>query len=240
MSDPHTMRIRNASQDPDWRTPPELMKPLLRVFPIQIDLAATLSTRVVPLYLGPDQPAAIVQDALATSWMHAADDWGVVPCGFLNPPYSLSKIRELKKEWAARPVASPEDAAYLAAVYTPQIRALRIEAWAQKAYEESLQGFTTIGVFPYAPQTRWFRQYVLGHAPRPKATEQYGECTYPLIGWSGHAALDCWILAHRISYLRPDGSPAANANVNSCIIHWGPNPGFVGPWVPSFRSWSYR
>jgi len=60
------------------------------------------------------------------------------------------------------------------------------------------------------------------------------------VDWAGHAALDYWKMPHRVSFLQPDGSPSNNANVNTCIVHWGPNPGFVGPWVPSGRYWSYR
>jgi hypothetical protein len=60
------------------------------------------------------------------------------------------------------------------------------------------------------------------------------------VQWVGHAALDYWRIPHRVSFLQPDGTPSNNAGVNTCVIHWGPNPGFVGPWVPSGRYWSYR
>jgi hypothetical protein len=146
--------------------------------------------------------------------------------GFLNPPYSLTEIRVLQDAATSGAIAYAPD------VLDAKIRALRIEEWARKAYEESLRGFTTIGVFPYAPQTKWFRQYVMGHQRIAPGGDPHS--------WRGHAALDYWRLSHRVPFLRADGSPAGGANVNTCIVHWGPNPGFVGPWVPSGRYWSYR
>jgi hypothetical protein len=238
--DPHDLRIKHASQDPDWRTPPEMVQKLLGIFPLQIDLAATLTSRVVPLYLGPDQPAAVVQDALTTSWMAAAADWDVTPCGFLNPPYSLQKIKELRRELELRLLQNEieEQRELIRVHYAGLVRALRVESWAEKAYDESLQGFTTIAVLPYAPQTKWFRTYVMGH--RTPTLRNFGGELANTDAWAGHAALDYWRLSHRVTFRRPDGRTAANANINSCIVIWGPNPGFVGPWVPSGRYWSYR
>lgn len=164
-------------------------------------------------YLGPDHPNTAMRDSLQVPWHTMGKR------GFINPPYSLGLYS--KGLEAGTPRA--------------ELQWLLIENWAHKAYQESLQGFTTWGVFPYAAQTEWFREYVMGHTVKlSKANKD------PRIGWSGHAALDYWRIPHRVSFLQADGTAAANANVNTCIVIWGPNPGFVGPWMPSGRYWSYR
>ena len=33
---------------------------------------------------------------------------------------------------------------------------------------------------------------------------------------------------------------AANAPGNTCIVIWQANPGYVGPWQPTLRYWSYK
>ena len=220
MSHAHTMRT--SSQQSRYRTPPALVAKLILAFgPFGLDLAADAQTTVGEYFLGPGSP--IAEDALSVSWMRVTPAYRS-PVGFLNPPFSLGEIKALKE------AGVPAD--------DPRIRALRIENWAEKAYDESLSGFTTIGVFPYAPQTEWFRRYVMGHQRPAHCGIEGCDCTPS--EWSGHAALDYWRLSHRVSFLQPDGSATANANVNTAIIHWGPNPGFVGPWVPSGRYWSYR
>ena len=195
-----------------------MARKLVDYFDLAWDLAATPENRVTPeRHLGPG--SAWGEDALAVDWSRLQEPWG-----FLNPPFSLSEIKILKEQGV------PAD--------DPRISALRIENWAEKAYAESLTGFTTIGVFPYAPQTEWFRWYVMGHSPKPQMDVRAD--IHAVAGWSGHAALDFWRLPHRVSFLLPDGSPTDNAGVNTCILIWGPNPGFVGPWVPSGRYWSFR
>jgi len=110
-------------------------------------------------------------------------------------------------------------------------RKLPIAPWVRACWQftrglyewEKLENLPTIvAILPFAPQTDWYRQYVYGHTAL------------------GHPAMEEWRLPHRISFLRPDGSPASNAGVNSVIIVWRPNPGFVGPWQPAVRYWSYR
>ena len=210
--DDHKLQMLHSSGACDWRTPPEMLEKLKQTFPIEIDLAAKADNAVVEveesvIYLGPDHPNPAFRDALAVAW-HTIAKWG-----FLNPTYSLSLYSDGLK----------------AGIDRKDLQWLLIESWANKAYYESLKGFHTIGVFPYAPQTEWFRHFVMGHLSAPNGVD-----------WAGHAALDYWKMPHRVSFLQPDGSPSNNANVNTCIIHWGPNPGFVGPWVPSGRYWSYR
>lgn len=214
----HKLQMLHSSGECNHRTPPDLFGALKRTFPIEIDLAATAEDCLVTdddsaYYLGPGHPDPALQDALQVPWHE------VGKVGFLNPTYSLSKYSEGLKLGIAR-----ED-----------LQWLLIENWAAKAFQESLQGFTTIGVFPYAAQTEWFREYVMGHTVQlSKANKD------PRIGWKGHAALDFWRIPHRVSFLTPTGEASNNANVNSCIVIWGPNPGFVGPWSPSGRYWSYR
>lgn len=235
--DPHARRMRHSSLDPNWRTPPAMVAALARIFPLDIDLAADLESAVVmdpglqAHYLGPDHPDRAYRNSLAVSWHETG-----YQCGFLNPPYSITRIKELRAEQKLRLERgmTPADNEALEQL----LDTFHIESWASKAYEESKLGFTTIGVFPYSPQTKWFRQFVMGHTV-PTPTNIMGE---RLLAdeWSGHAALDYWKLPHRVPFLKPDGSKAGGANVNTCVIIWGPNPGFVGPWVPSGRYWTYR
>lgn len=214
----HKLQMLHSSADCDWRTPQAMFDRLDQTFHFDLDLAATGESSLVfddetSYYLGPDHPVPSMRDALTTSW-HTL---GKV--GYLNPPYSLTLYKT----------------GLDAGVDRAELQWLLIESWAAKAYQESLMGFTTVGAFPYAAQTEWFRQYVMGHDLKTAKANKDQR-----MGWSGHAALDCWRVPHRVSYLRADGSPAANANVNTCIIIFGPNPGLVGPWSPSFRYWSFR
>lgn len=199
--------ILHSSKQSRYRTPLVLVQRLHAHFPIGVDLAADPETTLFEdRFLGPG--SVIAEDALTVSWAELFPDCG----GFLNPPYSKDEMRELRR----RGVPASD----------PRLRALQITEWARKAFNEAEAGFTTIGLFPYSPQTEWFRWYVMGHS----ATGS----------WRGFAALDYWRIPHRVSYLDGEGHPLHNAGVNSCIIHWGPNPGFVGPWIPSGRYWSYR
>jgi hypothetical protein len=213
MSKSHRQSIIHASGQSSHRTPPEMASKLVSIFGCTVDLAASQESSVCgPFYMGPDQIEASFRDSMVYPWHTLTGH----TTGFLNPPFSLDEIKELKEQAEHAPVENLED----------RINALRVEKWAEKACTESLKGFTTIGVFPYAPQTDWFRTYVMGHSADG--------------GWWGHAALDYWRLPHRVSFLTGTGEKQNNAGVNTCIIHWGPSPGFVGPWVPSGRYWSYR
>jgi hypothetical protein len=99
------------------------------------------------------------------------------------------------------------------------------------------------GIFPYATQTEWWREWVEGH------DVEHG-------GWSGHAAMEAWRLDHRVQFepteatktrIREefergerDTAKATGAGHNVAIVIWKPNPGFVAPWAPTVRYWSYR
>lgn len=188
---------------------------LIEFFGCTVDLAATQETCLLgPIgsYLGPDRGEEEYRNSMVVPW-HKLKGHKV---GIINPPFSLDEIRELRDINEHRAVENLEE----------RIDALRIEKWAEKCCNESLQGFTTIGIFPYSPQTEWFKTYVEG-------LDSNGQ-------WWGHAALDYWKIPHRVSYLAPDGSKQNNAGVNTCVIQWGPNPGFFGPWRGSGRYWTYR
>lgn len=103
---------------------------------------------------------------------------------------------------------------------------LPIDPWIDKAWRESQAGATIVGVLPFNPQTRWFRWYVMG------LEQNQGEVF--------HAAAELRMLPHRVTFNRPDGTPADNAPGNTCIVIWKPNPGYVGPWQPAVRYWTYR
>jgi phage N-6-adenine-methyltransferase len=142
--------------------------------------------------------SAIAEDGLSAAWA------GTI---FLNPPYSRTKARA----WTG---TGPNP--------------YRIEQWAKKCWEESQRGCTIVGLFPFAPQTDWYRRYVYGHTRGTR------------LSWEGHAAKEERRLPHRISFLRPDGSPAANAGVNTAVIVWTPIRGAVGPWQPFSWYWSWK
>jgi hypothetical protein len=95
-----------------------------------------------------------------------------------------------------------------------------IAAWAACAATQAYRGCTVVGLFPASTQTEWWYQYI-----------RHGELK----------AQEIWEIPHRVQYLNPDGSPAANTSGgNTAVIVWRPNPGFVGDWVPAQRVWSYR
>lgn len=215
----HDQALIHSSEDPNWRTPDACFEKLKAAFNFRIDAAATVYDRKCSEYFGPDHLAESRVDALQVDW----HDYVNCSCEaiFLNPPYSRKQYRLTK---------SP---------------AMLIDNWARKCWEESQRGCTIVGVFPFSPQTEWYTRYVYGHI---KGTQTAGKSGVPasewetreVVSWSGHAAMEEWRLPHRISFLRPDGSKAANAGVNSVIVVWRPNPGFVGPWQPAVRYWSYR
>lgn len=98
-----------------------------------------------------------------------------------------------------------------------------IEPWLKKCWLESLAGATIVALIPFSPQTEWYRQYVYGHGMMPP-----------------HCAVEERRLPYRVSYLRPDGSPAGNAGVNTAIIVWKPTHRIVWPFTPHSYYWSYR
>lgn len=201
---PHDQAIIHSSSESDWRTPDACFAALHQEFRFDLDAAAdAASTKVPQAWFGPGSPLA--ENALVTPWDYAG--WGTRV--FLNPPFSRQKIREFRR-------AGRHD----------QARVYDIAEWAAKCWHESQKGSTIVGLFPFAPQTAWYRAYVYGHT-------QDGN-------WGGHAALQERRLPHRISFDRPDGGESANAGVNTAVIVWGPARGIVGPWTPWTCYWSWK
>ncbi len=104
---------------------------------------------------------------------------------------------------------------------------LPIEPWIRKAWEESQQGATVVGVLPFNPQTAWYRGWVCGVGTFQEANGFW-------------AAQEERRLSHRVTFNRPDGTPADNAPGNTVIVIWQPTTGYAGPWQPAVRYWSYR
>jgi phage N-6-adenine-methyltransferase len=147
--------------------------------------------------------------------------WPSSSAVFLNPPYSREEGMDL-------------------------------DAWVIECYLQSHDlDLTIVAVLPYAPQTVYFRQCVMGWGSGNDATKGDGAT------WSGHAAREIRLIPHRVNFeLSPedfaaynqqrvaDGKPPLtklpSAGVNTCIVIWDPGRGIVGPWQPQIRYWSYR
>jgi hypothetical protein len=108
-----------------------------------------------------------------------------------------------------------------------------IANWARTCWLQSRRGATIVGLFPFAPQTDWYRRYVYGHGDTTRKTD-------PEPAWLGHAALQERRIPHRISFLTPQGEESNNAGVNTAVIVWQPMPRVIMPWIPQTLYWSYR
>lgn len=162
----------------------------------------------------------------------AADEQSALCLAYLGPD-STESVDALQVNWAhvmreQTEYSTDPLVGFLNPPYS-RARKLPLDPWVAKCWQESQAGCTIVALLPFAPQTSWYRRYVYGHTiPTDESS------------WSGHAAMEEWRIPHRVSFLRPDGRPASNAGVNSVVIVWRPNPGFVGPWQPAVRYWSYR
>lgn len=215
-------RVIHSSIDPNWRTPQPLFDRLHQEFHFEIDLAADQASCKVEtpaglFYFGPDHPEEYSRNALTIGWADLMPG-GV---GFLNMPYSKKLL------------SVTGDDSY------------DVSSWIGKAYGESVRGFRTVAIVPYSPQTDWYRRFVMGH-----------KLEGGVWGWGGHAALEVRRLPYRVDF---DPSPeyvewaraefeagrrktpeSSSAGHNVVVVEWGPNPGYVGPWVPTERYWSYK
>lgn len=205
----------------NYRTPKDCYGLLHREFDFQVDAAANGASALSTFYFGPGSLHA--ENALAVDW----DTFGWTRF-FLNPPFSKTLVNayntgriKVDGQWVEHE-EDPEKA-----------KPYDIANWAEKCWLESQRGATIVGVFPFAPQTDWYRQFVYGHTA-------YKDVQAGKSYWAGHAAREERRLPHRISFLQPDGTPTGNAGVNSAIIVWKPNLGIVGPWQPHQFYWSYR
>lgn len=222
--DPHDKAIIHGSSESDYRTPPDAFGLLNREFDFQVDAAANGANALCTAYFGPGSLHA--EDALAVDWSTLG--WTRY---FINPPFSKTLVNayntgriKINGEWVGHEI-DPVKAGWY-----------DVANWAKKCWKESQRGATIVGVFPFAPQTDWYRQYVYGHS---QGHNPPGETKQP-ISWNGHATREERRLPHRISFLQPDGTPTGNAGVNSVILVWKPNHGIVGPWQPWPCYWSYR
>lgn len=131
-------------------------------------------------------------------------------------------------EWAA---FIPEYSyGFLNPPYSRKLK-MPIEPWIERCWKTAEQGRGVVAVLPAAVQTVWWQDYVWGGYGRGGKKAEYFK-TYP--------ADEIRHFPHRISFLRPDGEPASNANVNTAVVIWRPPRPFVGPWTPHVRYWSYR
>lgn len=222
---PHDKAIIHGSMESNWRTPGDCYGRLDQEFHFLWDLAADDDSAKCTYFLGPGSLDG--QNALIVEWTT------LDPAGarFLNPPFSKTLVNayntgriKVGGTWVDHEIDREKAKTY------------DIAEWAKKCWEESKLGATIVGVFPFAPQTDWYRKYVYGH---DEGHNPPGEVKQP-ITWAGHAAREERRLPHRISFLQPDGTPTGNAGVNSAIIVWKPNFGIVGPWQPHQFYWSYR
>lgn len=240
MTKTHDMTILHSSVESDWRTPDACFQALHAEFGFDMDAAANaVSSHCGPHFFGPG--SGIATNALAWDWLESyhlpervetdSEIGYRLEAGprhhprrfFLNPPFSRTKANAYRTgrirpkgsaEWLPHPVDLN-----LARVY-------EVESWLEKAWTESRRGATVVVLCPFAPQTDWYRRYVYGQ-------NETGV-------WLGHAAQQERRLTHRISFLTPDGQPAANAGVNTAVLVYTPMTGVVGPWVPMQMYWSYR
>jgi hypothetical protein len=217
----HDRQIIHSSLESDYRTPPRCYAALDQEFHFAADLAANQANHLTSLWFGPDHASEAYRNSLLVKWAEV-----LTGPGFLNPPFSKTLVNayntgriKVNGEWVEHE-KDPEKA-----------KAYDIANWAEKCWKESQAGATIVGVFPFAPQTDWYRKYIFGHTP---ATAEQQELR-PF-----HAAMQERRLPHRISFLQPDGTPTGNAGVNSVIVVWQPNFGIVGPWQPHQFYWSYR
>lgn len=70
-----------SSARSDWRTPPELWRPLHEEFGFTLDVCATKANAIVPRYIGPDHHDPMLRDAITSTW-------GRGEVCFMNPPYA--------------------------------------------------------------------------------------------------------------------------------------------------------
>lgn len=224
----HDRQLIHSSFESDYRTPSECYGTLDREFHFGLDAAADKESCIQQYgnYLGPDHSNPLWRNALAVDWVQYLFGFSheVGRTIFLNPPFSKTLVNayntgriKIDGHWVDHEIDREKAKCY------------DIEEWARKCFNESEAGATIVSIFPFAPQTDWYRQYVMGHAGRGAPN-----------GWRGHAAREERRLPHRISFLQPDGTPTGNAGINSVIVVWKPNHGIVGPWQPHQFYWSYR
>lgn len=199
----HASSVLSSSKNPNWRTPRWLYNALHIEFGFALDAAADAESHLAQFWLG---PGGELDDALC------GVDWGFIlrslPRGaghaiFVNPPYSVKLMNDRTQ---------PDDVR----------RAMNIAKWAEVCAQTSLGGgYTVVGLFPYATQTRWWREYIEGTIM---------------------CATEIRKFPFRLKFDPPpdyDGK-ATGSNVNSAIVIWKPGIYFPKPWAPFLRYYDPR
>lgn len=141
-------------------------------------------------------------------------------------PGSVTAVDGLTCSWWDLIVGDPT--VFLNPPYSREL-GLPIEPWIEKCYVEARAGCTVVAILPHAVQTKWFQRYVWGITPNKE-----------LYVWEGFAATEVRQIPHRVTFEHPDGTTRHNAPGNTCVVIWRPDPGYVGPWTPTVRYWSFR
>ena len=211
MTKRHDIAIQHSSKRSDWRTPLNLYEALDREFHFLLDVAADRTSALADPYGNGEKLWLGPGSGFGEDAL--AEDWLAVMQAGWDPPWCC---------FMNPPYSRGDQKA------DPPIPAEPIEPWITKAWSESEKGCTVVGVLPFSPQTAWYRKFVYGLVPGPTS-------------WVGHAAMEVRQLPYRVTFIDPDTrTTAASAPGNTCIVIWKPDPGYVGPWQPTIRYWSYR
>lgn len=116
----------------------------------------------------------------------------------------------------AAPQLTPRPAVFVNHPYSRKQGMLH-EPWLQAAATAG-KHIPVVAVVPFSPQTRWWRRYVFGVDFRATEIRRF---------------------PYRIKFAPPPGyeGDAPGANVNTAIVIWRPDTGFMDPWQPHERYW---
>jgi hypothetical protein len=209
----HNHDIITSSENPNWRTERWLVQALDREFGIILDAAADLTNRVIAdgRFLGAGSD--LLENALCgVPW------WDVVRSVYVGHEGGAGPVTGGAPWWARAIFCNPP--------YSRK-QNLPIEPWVKQMATEGLEG-TVIGVLPYSPQTAWWRTYVQG--------QQGEEDGQP---YSHLKATEVRKFPFRLKFDPPADytGKASGANVNTAIVIWRAQNGFVEPWIPYERYW---
>ncbi len=134
----HAQTLIHSSVEPFYRTDPALFAALDREFHFQVDAAADHENALCDWWYGPDAPHGL-EDGLHRPWIEGPH--------FCNPPYSRTRMKELKDAGADR----------------VEVAAFDIRRWAEKCAVEG-STHTVVALLPTAIQTGWWQACVWEHA----------------------------------------------------------------------------
>ena len=190
----HTHAALTSSVNPNWRTPQWLFDALHREFKFVLDAAANPEDTKCEHWLGPG--SSLLDDALCgVSWWDAAiDAWK----GWESPLIKGSAI-------------------FLNPPYSRD-EGMGITPWVEMAARMGEVG-AVVGLVPFSPQTKWYRQYIMGDTYRATEVRRF---------------------PFRLKFDPPPDytGKASSANVNTVVVIWKPTEDYVGPWAPFERYWS--